>query len=322
MSMQRADDILEDDGSMPPLTPADEQRILEQASLKVWERTYRFDESDSAAWQHVQTHLGEPQDANDFKFTTKILWGAKWLHCGHVVLQTPPTFAAALMASKSYAGMSDDLHIPWKAFAVDLPQGLLDGSGIVFTRAMVGLFEGAEVPCTLILEGRREDGTYVQPLRAASDAHTLLFSNREDGEDDVEWLDPPEHVQDVDFKTRALKLACRLVVGLLYTMQHTSNFKDRGVRWPSKRGSKRGPPGHRVYFVGKPLATDVRPALGQYLHGRRHAPPSVQVLVRGHFKRQVIGIGRNGRRVIWIEPYWRGPEDAPILARPYQVGAA
>lgn len=27
-----------------------------------------------------------------------------------------------------------------------------------------------------------------------------------------------------------------------------------------------------------------------------------------------------GRKVIWIEPYWRGPEEAPILARPFKVG--
>lgn len=48
-------------------------------------------------------------------------------------------------------------------------------------------------------------------------------------------------------------------------------------------------------------------------------PPAIQRLVRGHHKRQVVGIGRSGRRVIWIEPYWRGPEDAPILTRPYKV---
>ena len=37
-------------------------------------------------------------------------------------------------------------------------------------------------------------------------------------------------------------------------------------------------------------------------------------------KRQVVGIGRTGRKVIWVEPYWRGPEEAPILTRPYHVG--
>lgn len=43
-----------------------------------------------------------------------------------------------------------------------------------------------------------------------------------------------------------------------------------------------------------------------------------QSCVRGHYKRQVIGVGRSGRKVIWIEPYWRGPEGAPLLVRPYE----
>jgi hypothetical protein len=40
----------------------------------------------------------------------------------------------------------------------------------------------------------------------------------------------------------------------------------------------------------------------------------------GHYKRQVVGTGRHGRQIIWIEPYWRGPENAPILARPWRIG--
>jgi hypothetical protein len=68
------------------------------------------------------------------------------------------------------------------------------------------------------------------------------------------------------------------------------------------------------------MALDCRPAVHRYMGGSASAPPAVQSIVRGHFKRQVVGISRAGRRVIWIEPYWRGPEDAPILARPYKIG--
>lgn len=40
-------------------------------------------------------------------------------------------------------------------------------------------------------------------------------------------------------------------------------------------------------------------------------------IVRGHWKQQPCGSGRSERRMTFIEPYWKGPADAPALARAY-----
>lgn len=39
---------------------------------------------------------------------------------------------------------------------------------------------------------------------------------------------------------------------------------------------------------------------------------SVRTMVRGHWRQQAHGPNHSLRKVIWIRPTWRGPEDAPI----------
>lgn len=46
------------------------------------------------------------------------------------------------------------------------------------------------------------------------------------------------------------------------------------------------------------------------------SPLLVRVRVQGHWRRQPHGPGRRERKLIWIEPFWRGPEDGPIADSP------
>lgn len=44
-------------------------------------------------------------------------------------------------------------------------------------------------------------------------------------------------------------------------------------------------------------------------------------IVRGHFKQQPHGPNGADRKTVWVEPYWRGPEDGPrLVARTYETG--
>jgi hypothetical protein len=47
--------------------------------------------------------------------------------------------------------------------------------------------------------------------------------------------------------------------------------------------------------------------------------PSVRFLVRGHWRNQAHGKGRSLRRFQWIQPFWKGPEMAEIVSKPYRV---
>ena len=47
----------------------------------------------------------------------------------------------------------------------------------------------------------------------------------------------------------------------------------------------------------------------EVLDGGTGAPLTVRVRVQGHWKRQPHGPGKAERKIIWIQPYWRGPDD-------------
>ena len=125
---------------------------------------------------------------------------------------------------------------------------------------------------------------------------------------------------DVDEIERILHMARRLVCGLLIHLDASVKPSLPSSRVMPGCSYRVGPPTHRVVFVGRPISVDCRPDVRGYIRGTRHAAPAVQTLVRGHYKRQVIGIDRAGRKMIWIQPYWRGPEDAPILTHVHTVG--
>ena len=46
---------------------------------------------------------------------------------------------------------------------------------------------------------------------------------------------------------------------------------------------------------------------------------SYRFIVQGHFTHQVCGIKHSERKVIFIQPYWKGPEYADIVNSPHLV---
>ncbi len=94
----------------------------------------------------------------------------------------------------------------------------------------------------------------------------------------------------------------------------------QGGKWSSPTRGRRGPPEGAQYDLGKEVAIDLRQELRRVLRGSREgASPSVQFLVRGHWRNQAHGEGRSLRRRQWIEPFWKGPEEARVLLRGHAV---
>jgi hypothetical protein len=83
---------------------------------------------------------------------------------------------------------------------------------------------------------------------------------------------------------------------------------DRG------RGEKE--PAARTYRVVGDVRIDVRKELSDWLHQRKSSAPSVQTLVRGHWKPK---LGARVGHTVWVEPYWRGNRDLPIAVRSHVV---
>lgn len=69
-------------------------------------------------------------------------------------------------------------------------------------------------------------------------------------------------------------------------------------------------------------------AVGGSLHSQVQTPTgpsdttrtlSTRFMVRGHWRWQPHGIGRRERKLIYVEPFWKGPDMAEMVDRPYIV---
>jgi|GEM_PF-3555887 len=307
---------------------------------RLWKRTYRVKpNSDDYAWDtvdelitsgaiinHAFDALANENQRRLFQIGD-CLWCAKWADGGARTVCADEKYLSAAAATRLTKDAAGDISLPWPAFLVRLPHGLFPTGyrgettwlshvrlmqardirlrdGTIRQRAIIEYFSNS-YPCAV---AREDDG---------SNLADALFDMRE--VEEIENRHELEGQIDFDVQMRSAMMVKRAIVGLLFALQHTNNWKERDSKLRRQGERRDGPPVHRTIVVGAPISVDVRAAVRDgCLYGSRI--PAFQSLVRGHYKRQVIGIGRTGRKVIWIEPFWRGPEDAPILARPYRVG--
>ena len=300
---------------------------LTALGVHFWEKTYKIGGSDDDLFRILKDQF-ESQSSRDL-----CAFAAKWAVHAFQRITTTHTYAAALMCSDADHVVLQDIEVQWYGFMITVPNGMFpyhDDSlnrDSEYNRILVSVFDHY---AQLVLFDQSAPAVAPKTSSAmlsqtASSLATLLDVGGGSGE----RVDPDENI-DLSSATiarmqRILIMAKRLVAGLLLSLQNQNNFKSKV--YPARDGKRHreagAEPEHRVVFVGAPLKIDCRPKVMDFIHngpGRKGAPPQVQFIVRGHYKRQVIGIGRLGRKVIWIEPFWKGREDAPILTRPKKVG--
>jgi len=305
------------------------EQTWQEVGRGYWEDTYHRGMGDeevvSALWSVIKDPV--PDDVRGTihprvmvaAMFADAVWSAKWVDGACRTLLADEKYAAALACTRVNSRDAEDISIPWPAFAVRLPAGLFpisDGRWLTHVRCFQLSNPTGRVRSGVLFNANG----HALPVAIETEHDTLadaLFDEDdivdEIGETDGAWLDR-------DALNRAMAMSKRCVVGMLYAMQHTANWSPHGrASVKSKRLAERAAPDHRTIYIGRPIGVDMRQAVREACL-RGASAPLVQTLVRGHYKRQVIGVGRSGRKVIWVEPYWRGPEDAPILARPYKVG--
>lgn len=74
----------------------------------------------------------------------------------------------------------------------------------------------------------------------------------------------------------------------------------------------------KVIYLGGSIKLD-RSTGGSDGIGRDGKPLSIRQKISGHWKNQACGEKRSKRKLIWVEPYWRGPEDGPIKLATYKL---
>jgi hypothetical protein len=248
----------------------------------------------------------------------------KWYANGLPVVQTSHTYAAALMATSMTREVSGEIRPPWSAFVIELPTALLSTVNS----------EKEDEELRYVIVDHRPPLVGHPELKERQIARWNVFAVGSNGvllstiwkEDltssDFDKREIHEWDMGLPFEEadeRTLLLICRLVVGCCLTMSNPNDVGRSGTSGGGQKGHPHDPPKVMRFKLGEPLKLDCRPALREYVRTGKRSP-NVRVLVRGHYKLQAHGTGRELRKVIWVKPYWRGPDEAPVLLRPHVIG--
>jgi len=247
------------------------------------------------------------------------LFAARWVQQGSPTIILDDQLAASLMATNVGVESVEHIRPPWKAFVIEIPPGLLDyefgGERRSFQLIMVHHVQGSSgskwVYWAKELDDATRDGS--PGIVSTTTTEKMIL----EGWDDMENAVNEQH-------TRAGYLVGRLILSLCLalsdptttTLRERKRSKGRGNRFRTANSI----PDPRNFVMGRSITVDCRPAIRDFIAGTKEMGSiNVQTLVRGHWKHQVHGVGRALRKLVHIEPYWKGPEEAKILIRPTKV---
>jgi hypothetical protein len=307
---------------------------------KLWKRVGAPpNETEDGLLDQYNQYVAEEQAAGptyltlpDQKLQFLLLYG--WAHYGFRQITSGHKLAAALMSTQISKDVLRATKPPWPYFLVNLPQGLLryignDGEEVDATHTLIryGYYLDEKT-------SERRMGWSHYTLTSSTTgvwyyhASPDILAGESSGKAHpyaAAYIDtyPGLYPEVESLDERSTALLWRYVLGLCLTMNDPDRIKSSKKAkqsLPSVRSRMSSQPVVRTYnVVGKP-SYDCRESVKEYLEGKRKNRVTVQSVVCGHWKRQAHGPQRTERKTIWIEPYWRGPEDAAILVKPKGVG--
>jgi hypothetical protein len=236
--------------------------------------------------------------------TQEVLWGASmnWRLGGFPRVVVGHKHAALLMCTSVPLDVVQIVPLPWLAFLIDVPAGLVEVPD-----------RGAGEP-----PGRVD---HVLVWRSGTDGATCIGLNGVFGAVETAFeltrVLLPESKAD-----RAAKALARYVLGVCIEMDQHRPSPPRAVTGPVPiKRDARGEPVTTTFALRRDVTIDCRDAVRDYCRGTG-TKLAMRSVVRGHWKYQPHGAGRADRKFIHIEPYWRGPDDAPIALRSHVLGTS
>ncbi len=266
-----------------------------------------------------------------------------WARCGFPQLVPSTRLAASMMATHIDSALVPEIAIPWRTFGLVLPPGLMsdarctagDGNGNspADAVAFVMVTRGESLATDLGLDVKRVSSGDFGDHRVMifgerggtgtfdfDGLHGLLNTDRQEAAD----LIREAHVIDTDARDRREHLLfARLIMGLCIELDKKPGTRIAiGQGAPQTRATKRGQPRPWTFELSRDVKVDCRDWIASFLRGEKRGPVSLQTMVRGHHKHQAHGPGGLERKWIHVEPYWRGPEEAPIAVRSHNMKGA
>ena len=280
--------------------------------------------------------LRESQDGN-----AQIIGLAYWARAGFPCVAMGHKFCSSLLVTTASEEAVDMARPPFDAFLIEVPEGVVwnrhpstnEIDPIRFI--LVGRLANNKVPEGWAWMYVTYSSAGISLFRYGVRGRELLpaeldevLTGAEKSGRTVERSRNNDHIEGLSFELteedkRMQALIGRLVVNSCLAFSDPTNVAERG-RTKNRTGHKgkqrnASEPTVRNYFLGRPIEHDFRAVVRDYALGKRRSM-TVQGMVRGHYKGQHHGPQNSLYKVIWREPFWRGPEDAPIPIRPIKVG--
>lgn len=274
--------------------------------------------------------LGALTVPTDGQLTTTNLY--RWAEGGYPTIEIGEKFAASLLVSSVSDEVLNTVKMPWPGISIIVPGDLLQ----VYEPAKQAYIPIRRIFASVSLERRhvpdKAFGGNWQFIAMATESlalwrfgvtpHGMVLESKEmlaDAPKEGRFELEMEHT-DVDSRTAGLIGKLVVMTCVAMTMKELVTEQSRPKpKSKKKRDAKEGPSA-RLYTVGKPIQLDFRDRVRHYLHGTRQGKSlNVQFMVAGHFKQQPFGDKSAQRKTIWVEPYWKGDEAAPVPLRTHTI---
>jgi hypothetical protein len=272
--------------------------------------------------------------AIESKFADQLLWAARWFEMGMPNVCITAQQAAALSLTDVDPEISASLHAPWPAFSITfegeafpvvlsddvLPEAPEATGKRWCRRVAVTRYRGTGIEAA----GRRIRGEPHWQVRLDVDSINL-WSGPETA---VELCRKTSHpwvpndsgvISPSELEERAVSLGKQLAVNVILAMETHGISRAKGGGGKRSLKGKFGLRGCNGYVLGSPVKVNAVPAMHAYLEGTVSKAFKVRWVVRGHWRNQACGIGYAARARKWIEPYWKGREDAPVIVRDHEL---
>lgn len=266
-----------------------------------------------------------------------------WQQHGKKYYEVSPGLTEALAHTELRGLTSEDVRMPYENIYIsvprttelelDLPLGRIPVTGIYLReiaradgeRCLIFLVHSGEnegvITFSLTLSPGKKISEIVDDLRNAQkeEAQRAARMRASMGKAEAEY-------EDSSFDTQTWPKVVAWTLNLLMYLStkdleiehgpHNKEFRDMQARLQKAKGTVRDSikarlkcldPDYRYRVGGSMRVSVVREEVAK----REGSPLEVRTRVKGHWRHIVVGVGRQGRELRWILPFWRGSVGAP-----------
>lgn len=257
----------------------------------------------SRAWMNARLALiGERAIATTDPRTQLAGALADWWDSGLPLLRVDHKYAAALAMTAAPPAPR-----PWPTCVIELPAGLFPiAARWILVSDVCVWYTVDKIPILLALTVNEKRD--VAGFHMAADA-----ALQEDLNAAVAALS--------GIGTDAARLISNFIRSAFAAVSDPGALRDSPRNTGTRVQLRRGAPCPQTWHLGKSVKIDLREHVRALWEGRsiERGGFKTQWIVCGHWRNQAHGTGRAQRRLKWIEPHWKGPEDAPINFRAHKV---